>query len=318
MTSTPSSRSAPICRWSGSRLRRRLWLGKPIIAINTATYWHALRANGIKDRWKASAACCRDILRHARHGPTRSRYGSATVSRIIDSIRSPLPLGFLFPGATLEALAHAREALARHACRLGERHGPARRAEPSDPLWRQDHPDRCLRRRAQAAAGPAGVAPAQRHQLLARLAAAGCTPDDIDIVMCTHLHADHVGWNTRLDSGRWVPTFAKARYLISQTEIDHRAKRGRGKARGQSRQLPGQRPAGDRARPRDHREGRRRDRVRRGDSRRCPAMRPARSALSSRPATTSVWCSAATRSTAQRKCSSRTGPALSATIESRP
>ena len=41
--------------------------------------------------------------------------------------------------------------------------------------------------------------------------------------MCTHLHADHVGWNTRLDSGRWVPTFANARYVMSQTEIDHRA-----------------------------------------------------------------------------------------------
>ena len=37
-----------------------MWLGKPIIAINTATYWHALRANGIKDRWKASAGCCRN------------------------------------------------------------------------------------------------------------------------------------------------------------------------------------------------------------------------------------------------------------------
>ena len=59
---------------------------------------------------------------------------------------------------------------------------------------------------------------------IARLAAAGCTPDDVDMVMCTHLHADHVGWNTRLDSGRWVPTFANARYLMNQTEIDYRAK----------------------------------------------------------------------------------------------
>jgi glyoxylase-like metal-dependent hydrolase (beta-lactamase superfamily II) len=41
--------------------------------------------------------------------------------------------------------------------------------------------------------------------------------------MCTHLHADHVGWNTRLESGRWVPTFPKARYLVSQAEADHRA-----------------------------------------------------------------------------------------------
>ena len=58
---------------------------------------------------------------------------------------------------------------------------------------------------------------------LANLAAAGCAPQDIDIVMCTHLHADHVGWNTRLESGRWVPTFPNARYVMSQREIDQRA-----------------------------------------------------------------------------------------------
>jgi glyoxylase-like metal-dependent hydrolase (beta-lactamase superfamily II) len=38
------------------------------------------------------------------------------------------------------------------------------------------------------------------------LAAAGISVGDIDYVMCTHLHVDHVGWNTRLDNGRWVPT----------------------------------------------------------------------------------------------------------------
>ena len=58
---------------------------------------------------------------------------------------------------------------------------------------------------------------------LANLAAAACAPQDIDIVMCTHLHADHVGWNTRLESGRWVPTFPNARYIMSQKEIDQRA-----------------------------------------------------------------------------------------------
>lgn len=54
-----------------------------------------------------------------------------------------------------------------------------------------------------------------------QLAAAGLSVDDIDIVVCTHLHADHVGWNTRLENGRWVPTFPKARYLFSQRELDH-------------------------------------------------------------------------------------------------
>ena len=44
----------------------------------------------------------------------------------------------------------------------------------------------------------------------ARLAAAGVVPDDVDYVLCTHLHADHVGWNTRLEDGRFVPTFPNA------------------------------------------------------------------------------------------------------------
>ncbi len=49
---------------------------------------------------------------------------------------------------------------------------------------------------------------------------AGCAPEDIDFVCCTHMHIDHVGWNTRLENGRWVPTFPKAKYLFSQAEYD--------------------------------------------------------------------------------------------------
>ena len=56
---------------------------------------------------------------------------------------------------------------------------------------------------------------------LERLTAAGATPVEIDFVMCTHLHVDHVGWNTRLDNGRWVPTFPNAKYLFSKTEFDY-------------------------------------------------------------------------------------------------
>jgi glyoxylase-like metal-dependent hydrolase (beta-lactamase superfamily II) len=51
------------------------------------------------------------------------------------------------------------------------------------------------------------------------LAATGLAVGDIDYVMCTHLHPDHVGWNTRLDNGRWVPTFPKAKYLLSDREL---------------------------------------------------------------------------------------------------
>jgi glyoxylase-like metal-dependent hydrolase (beta-lactamase superfamily II) len=51
------------------------------------------------------------------------------------------------------------------------------------------------------------------------LAATGLGVADIDYVMCTHLHIDHVGWNTRLENGRWVPTFPRARYLFSDREL---------------------------------------------------------------------------------------------------
>ncbi len=51
------------------------------------------------------------------------------------------------------------------------------------------------------------------------LTAAGFPPESFDTVLCTHLHLDHVGWNTQLVDGQWVPTFASARYLIEASEF---------------------------------------------------------------------------------------------------
>lgn len=56
---------------------------------------------------------------------------------------------------------------------------------------------------------------------LADLADAGFAAESIDTVLCTHLHVDHVGWNTRLVDGRWVPTFPHAKYLIGRAEYEH-------------------------------------------------------------------------------------------------
>jgi len=56
---------------------------------------------------------------------------------------------------------------------------------------------------------------------LERLRETGTRVEDVDFVCCTHMHVDHVGWNTRLDNGRWVPTFPKARYIFAKTEWDH-------------------------------------------------------------------------------------------------
>jgi glyoxylase-like metal-dependent hydrolase (beta-lactamase superfamily II) len=55
---------------------------------------------------------------------------------------------------------------------------------------------------------------------LLNLARAGLEPADMHLVLCTHLHADHVGWNTRLENGRWVPTFPNARYVFSRKDYE--------------------------------------------------------------------------------------------------
>lgn len=53
---------------------------------------------------------------------------------------------------------------------------------------------------------------------LADLETAGFAPESVDNVLCTHLHFDHVGWNTILEDGKWVPTFKNARYLVGERE----------------------------------------------------------------------------------------------------
>jgi glyoxylase-like metal-dependent hydrolase (beta-lactamase superfamily II) len=49
---------------------------------------------------------------------------------------------------------------------------------------------------------------------------AGVSPESVDFVLCTHLHVDHVGWNTRLQDGRWVPTFPNAKYVLARKELE--------------------------------------------------------------------------------------------------
>lgn len=56
---------------------------------------------------------------------------------------------------------------------------------------------------------------------MANLEAAGVSPEEIDLVLCTHLHFDHVGWNTRFENGRWVPTFPNARYVFGKRDYEH-------------------------------------------------------------------------------------------------
>ncbi len=66
--------------------------------------------------------------------------------------------------------------------------------------------------------------PGWAHQhlpFLDDMTAAGFAPDSVDVVVCTHLHVDHVGWNTMLVDGRWVPTFPNARYVLAAPEFEY-------------------------------------------------------------------------------------------------
>jgi glyoxylase-like metal-dependent hydrolase (beta-lactamase superfamily II) len=61
----------------------------------------------------------------------------------------------------------------------------------------------------------------RQGRFLQDLAEAGYPRGNVDTVLCTHLHVDHVGWNTMLVDGRWVPTFPNARYLFGRREWEH-------------------------------------------------------------------------------------------------
>jgi len=60
-----------------------------------------------------------------------------------------------------------------------------------------------------------------RTGFLDGLARIGLPAESVDVVFCTHLHIDHVGWNTHLHDGRWVPTFPNARYLTGRREFEY-------------------------------------------------------------------------------------------------
>lgn len=58
-------------------------------------------------------------------------------------------------------------------------------------------------------------------KFIEKLKETGITPSDINYVVCTHLHFDHVGWNTTLVNGKWIPTFPNAKYIFSKKEYEY-------------------------------------------------------------------------------------------------
>ncbi|KAI9028715.1 putative metallo-beta-lactamase superfamily protein [Hyaloraphidium curvatum] len=73
-----------------------------------------------------------------------------------------------------------------------------------------------------------------KTEFLGTMRAAGYPADSITHVVCTHLHVDHVGWNTKLENGRWVPTFPNARYLFARPEYEHWSRTDKGSYDGEN------------------------------------------------------------------------------------
>ncbi len=143
--------------------------------------------------------------------------GDARLDRVVDMERFVLPLATLFPAAEAAALEADRHWLEPAFMRGDEialsMHSVVLRVDGKVILV-----DTCV---GEHKPRPRQVPWNDRSHTsyLARLATLGLAPEDVDIVFCTHLHADHVGWNTRLVDGRWVPTFPRARYLLGRGEL---------------------------------------------------------------------------------------------------
>ncbi len=142
--------------------------------------------------------------------------GDITIRRIVEQEGPFLPALDVFPKLTAELLEENRHWLAPRAL---DRNGTLVFSFQSYVVRTPRHTvlvDSCI--------GNDKVRPTRlkRDETFMRaLAAAGFGVDDIDFVMCTHMHVDHVGWNTRLLDGCWIPTFPKARYLFSKGEFDY-------------------------------------------------------------------------------------------------
>src|SRR4030095_1806563 len=147
------------------------------------------------------------------------KLGEVTISRVIEIDRSSFPTASMLPDSTAGEIAAHHHWLKPHF--FDERIG--------DLASRiQTYVVRTPRHTILIDTGvgndktPTG-APSwnmRRSAYLDDLAAIGVTPEQVDFVLCTHLHVDHVGWNTRWQDGRWVPTFPNARYLIAGAEYE--------------------------------------------------------------------------------------------------
>ena len=143
--------------------------------------------------------------------------GNVRITRVVER-EVPIDLAELLPEATREALAPHRAWLEPHFLNADGKatvsiHGLVVESDGQRILV-----DTCVGERSVP--GYEALAGVGRH-FLRELEAAGFAPESIDAVLCTHLHVDHVGWNTVRVEDRFVPAFPNARYLFARAEWEH-------------------------------------------------------------------------------------------------
>jgi glyoxylase-like metal-dependent hydrolase (beta-lactamase superfamily II) len=144
------------------------------------------------------------------------KIGDVTVTRIVE-IEGPFSGERILPDATPANIARHRWLLPRFATADGKLHVSVH-ALVIESGGRRIVVDTCVGNdKSRSVPGWSHL----KGPFLADLARAGYPRESIDIVICTHLHVDHVGWNTMLEHGRWVPTFPNARYWIGNAEWEH-------------------------------------------------------------------------------------------------
>jgi glyoxylase-like metal-dependent hydrolase (beta-lactamase superfamily II) len=144
------------------------------------------------------------------------RVGDIAITRVVESELTLPPEGLL-PDATGAALARHRSWLEPHFLDANGRFVLSIHALVIEAGPRRILVDTCVGEHRV----PGFDLLTPRSHFLDELAAAGFPCESIDTVLCTHLHFDHVGWNTMRDGDRWVPTFPNARYLFARAEWEH-------------------------------------------------------------------------------------------------
>jgi glyoxylase-like metal-dependent hydrolase (beta-lactamase superfamily II) len=145
------------------------------------------------------------------------KLGEVTIDRVVEIWRSSFPTAMMLPESTPEAIAAHHDWLKPHffddaVGDLGSRIQTYVLRTPTRTILVDTGVGNDKRRDGSAAWH------LRRGSFLADLAALGVTPESVDLVLCTHMHVDHVGWNTRLVGERWVPTFPNARYVFCGAE----------------------------------------------------------------------------------------------------